>query len=271
MFQMIFLLVLPFIITLLTQGMVRTMLIEAGQVSVNFRGQKIPGAMGIAVILSVVITASVAAFLDLVELSSTLYIVFACSLMGFAGIIDDFLGNHQSKGFKGHMLNLMKGNLTTGGLKAVIGGAVSLAIGLQFSTSFWELILNTLIIALTANLINLLDTRPGRAIKGFVILTLVALSVGRLPPVHLIVLGALAAYFPVDLKAQGMLGDTGANFIGIILGTSLAVSADSMITKLIWLILFLGLNVLSERYSFSKIIENSRLLRYFDVLGRERE
>ncbi|MCG8502761.1 MAG: UDP-N-acetylmuramyl pentapeptide phosphotransferase [Firmicutes bacterium] len=269
MLQAVILFLLASIITYIFQDMVKKMLINAGQVTSNFKGQKIAGVMGIAIVLGAVATAVLSVLFTFTLSANTLYIAFACSLMGFIGAIDDFLGNDASKGFKGHILNLAKGNLTTGGLKIIAGGIIAFAIALQVSPTFWDILLNILLIGLVTNFINLLDTRPGRAIKGFILVTILTLLLGNIPPIHYIVLGTLAVYLPVDLKAQGMLGDTGANFIGMALGISIVIAVQNTIARLIIMMLMLGLNVLSEKYSFSKIIERNRVLRFVDDLGRK--
>ena len=75
-------------------------------------------------------------------------IFFWCIHHGTLGIIDDLLGNRNTTGLKGHIGQLFKFKLTTGGLKALMGGVVSIFVSLSFSNNFPMLILNGLIIAL---------------------------------------------------------------------------------------------------------------------------
>jgi hypothetical protein len=270
MYQSLILIMLGYIFTYILQNMIRKLLIETGQVVFNFQGIKIPTSMGIAIILSTVLVFSFIMPFGFNTSLEILYIVYAGCLMGFVGIIDDFFGDSLSKGFKGHIINLIKGKLTTGGLKAIMGIVASYIISLQVSTIFYELVVNVLLISLTTNFINLLDTRPGRAIKGFSIFTfLLFLMNGNMTNIQYIVLGALVAYLPLDLKAKGMLGDTGSNFIGIVLGASMVITIENFVFRVSLLIIVLLLNFISEKYSFSKMIETNKILSFIDHLGRD--
>jgi ABC-type iron transport system FetAB permease component len=64
-----------------------------------------------------------------------------------------------------------------------------------------------------------------------------------------------------------MLGDSGANLLGIILGFPL-IYILSFTQKTFLFVLFLLLNILAEIYSFSEIISQNRPLRFVDRLGR---
>ena len=79
--------------------------------------------------------------------------------------------------------------------------------------------------------------------------------------------GAAVALLWGDLREQFMLGDTGANALGAALGvgTVLEVSAD---VRTIVALGLLGLTLLSEVVSFTKIIDAAVPLRLFDQLGR---
>src|SRR5690606_29750187 len=117
-------------------------------------------------------------------------------------------------GFKGHFGALLRGRLTTGGLKALGGGLIAFFLALFLSSSWYDVVLNTLIIALFANMLNLLDLRPGRAVKGYFIflLLILLLAKGRVDWLLIMpVIGAVLVYFPYDLKAKVMMGDAGSN------------------------------------------------------------
>lgn len=124
------------------------------------------------------------------------------------------------------------------------------------------------LIAGTANIINLLDLRPGRALKA----TLgVSVPVLCLSPDARIAGGALigscCAALPSDLSGETMLGDLGANAIGAHLGVLVAHRA-SLPVKLAALGVVSALTLASERFSFSEVIENTPLLKFIDELGR---
>ena len=85
---------------------------------------------------------------------------------GFLGLIDDLGGTGESGGFRGHFRALAHGRLTTGAIKAFGGPVIALSIiPLNLSTDGVGRLRDAAIICLSANLVNLLDRAPGRAIK----------------------------------------------------------------------------------------------------------
>jgi UDP-N-acetylmuramyl pentapeptide phosphotransferase/UDP-N-acetylglucosamine-1-phosphate transferase len=69
-----------------------------------------------------------------------------------------------------------------------------------------------------------------------------------------------------DLRERCMLGDTGANVLGAAVGWGLvvAVGAAGEWTALVVVVL---LNLVSERVSFTRVIDGVAPLRWFDRLG----
>ena len=195
--------------------------------------------------------------------------IFGLASMFFAGIMDDVIGNRDVSGLKGHFKSLLKGSLTTGGFKALFGGFVGILISLVASNNIWELMINTLIIALSTNLMNLLDLRPGRAIKGYLFTTLVMCLTltGFIRVLPLLLLPSVLAYFNADLKAKAMMGDAGSNVLGISIGI-IMVFGYSFNVRLCWLVFLILIHLLTEKYSLTKIIENNKLLNFIDKLGR---
>ena len=200
------------------------------------------------------------------------------------GLLDDWVGDNKSKGFRGHLRALAHGVMTTGGLKLVGIGALSLftAISLYWVgiSSVPRIILVTCVIALMANFINLFDLRPGRAGKVYVLcLALAAVSIIFSTVVHLgalsiiaVVLaglGPLVAVWRFDLGEKGMLGDAGANSMGAFLGFLFATSLPLLALAVLAVILF-ALNILSEHVSFSRLIEHNRILNAIDMIGRKK-
>ena len=78
-----------------------------------------------------------------------------------------------------------------------------------------------MLIALAANLANLLDRAPGRVIKysllAYAPLAIVA-GAGPVGVAAAPVMGAALGMLPEDLRERVMLGDTGANVLGGVLG-----------------------------------------------------
>jgi hypothetical protein len=79
--------------------------------------------------------------------------------------------------------------------------------------------------------------------------------------------GAAAAAVPSDLAERAMLGDTGANGAGALVGAAL-VAATGRRGRLALLLGLTALNLASERVSFTAVIERTPVLRDLDALGR---
>ncbi len=265
-------LLLGFVITLSLQNKILGMISGASFVRPNFKQDLIPVGSGI------VFPASLAAayipllfFLPENSWDSAFIFLFVVAFAAFLGIIDDFLGSRETSGLKGHLGELLKGRLTTGGFKAVWGGLMSLLVAIV-SGPVLAIPLNALIMALTINAVNLLDLRPGRAGKVF-ILTAVLLMVagaGRWETALLaVVLGSLVAFLPLDLRAKTMMGDAGSNALGAALGLT---AVWVLYTEVKWgLLLFLVIfHLFTEKFSLTKIIERNRFLNFLDNLGREK-
>ncbi|SDU80756.1 hypothetical protein SAMN04489737_1303 [Arcanobacterium phocae] len=194
----------------------------------------------------------------------------------FAGYIDDHLEGafkSQGKGFHGHLGALKSGHLTSGIAKiAIIGfGALASGLVLERPRSLRDLAavgIDTALIAGSANLINLLDLRPGRALKVSSLLAgfLCASKEETAVPASAL-LGSGLAGLPSDLNGDTMLGDLGANTsgaqLGVILSRVLPLPARSA-----WLAGTVGLTLASEKISFSHVIESNKFLNAIDQLGR---
>lgn len=259
-----------YLITLILRPFFINMLQKSGAVRPNYRQEPIPVGLGLIFIFVYLLIA----FILMQWYSPEDVLSFLVGVLFFAllGLIDDLLGNRGSRGLKGHFGALFRGELTTGALKALGGGLGALFISILTlkGQPWWEILIAALLIALAANTVNLMDLRPGRAIKVFYLWFFVLLSVyySRMPLVLLAPLaGALFALAPIDLKAKGMLGDTGANLIGAALGLACAW-AMPFTGQLILVVFLLLLHLFTERYSLTQIIEKNPLLRFLDNLGR---
>lgn len=191
---------------------------------------------------------------------------------GAFGLYDDLEEDTtvRSKGLKGHLGALAKGQLTTGGLKVIgIGATALIAATLSAQTrqkaKLADVVLDTVVIAGSANLVNLLDLRPGRALK----VTSVAGAASALAgsPSGAAIVGSAVAAFPEDLAEQGMLGDSGANALGALAGTSFVQIAPRGV-RLAGAAAIVGLTLASEKVSFSKVIAGNKYLNAVDMLGR---
>ncbi|MFC8801612.1 hypothetical protein ACFT2C_28080, partial [Promicromonospora sp. NPDC057138] len=199
---------------------------------------------------------------------------FATAAAGGFGLVDDLAEDTsvRTKGLRGHLGALKEGRLTTGGLKVLgISGSalVAAAVGTRRTGgAFGHLVdvgLNGALIGGTANLINLFDLRPGRALKAGAAASLPFVLGGA--GATGAVLGAAAAAAPGDLGEKDMLGDGGANALGALVGSQIAFGAPRAVR---WAALagVVGLMLASEKVSFSKVIAGNEWLNKVDMLGR---
>lgn len=251
--------------------MFKNLLISSNVVRPNYKGDSIPVSMGIVFLPMIIINSTILSFATH-EYQNLLYLfmyIFGIISMFFAGILDDILGNRDVSGLKGHFKSLLNGTLTTGGFKALFGGFIGIVISIGVSKNIFDVIINTLIIALSTNLMNLLDLRPGRAIKVYILIMLgiFITLIGYIKLLPLLILPNVLAYFNYDLKAKAMMGDTGSNVLGISIGI-LFVMGYSLKVRIAWLLFLVFIHILTEKYSLTKIIENNKILNYIDKLGR---
>jgi len=242
----------------------------------NVRGVDVPVAVG--VLLPVVLVAAAAVLLladrlEWVELDDDALrtAVAAATGFGLLGLLDDLAGDATSKGFAGHLRALGRLRLTTGAVKLFGGGAVAVLVASAGSDERpGRLLADAALIALAANLANLLDRAPGRvakvALACAVPVAVVAGADDRLVGPVVLVGATLALLWP-DLRERLMLGDTGANVLGATLGMAV-VLATAAATRTIVLVVVLALNLASERVSFSRVIDRTPPLRALDRLGR---
>ena len=179
---------------------------------------------------------------------------------GAVGAYDDLAGGPHAKGLRGHLTALRQGQVTSGSVK--IGGLVLVGLTAARSSRGLDRLVGAAVVAGSANLLNLLDLRPGRALKA----GLVGAAVLREPGVAAVCLAQL----PGDLGERAMLGDTGANALGAVLGATYVGRGPSRRSALTVLGALVGLTALSEVRSYSALIDSTPPLRWFDALGRAR-
>ncbi len=164
------------------------------------------------------------------------------------GLADD-LWSGPARGFHAHL----RGGATTGTVKLV-------------GIPLWGLVRTrslsgAVLCGLAANLVNQLDTRPGRALKGYLAGSLVLAGASR----RGLTLAVLLA--PYDLREMAMLGDAGANALGAMLGLK---SVGRLTGRRRWCAIgaLAGLTALGERRSLGRLVESTPGLRELDALGR---
>jgi hypothetical protein len=204
-------------------------------------------------------------------------VLLAVGGLALLGLFDDLAGTGGARGFRGHLVSVFQGRLTTGGAK-LFGGLAVAAVAVaasspDSSSSAGRFLADSAVVALAANLGNLFDRAPGRVGKVglvcFAVLVLATRAAAPLGPVAL-VLGALGALLLDDLHERLMLGDTGANVVGGALGLGLVLSCPPS-TRVVALVVLAGLNLVSELVSFSRVIGAVPPLRALDLWGRPRD
>lgn len=281
----IFCMLIPFVAMGL---LVRSLKVSAPKVK-NYRGKAVFNGLGIVWFIWLISYWVGGHILGALHFELPLWIIYFAQLFPLIagacafGLLDDWVGDHKAKGFRGHLRALTKGVLTTGGLKMLSIGVLSFitaismyGLGISFIP---RVVLATCTIALMANFINLFDLRPGRAGKMYVlglVLAILSMAFGGvlhlngfvLAAVALAGLGPLLAVWRFDLGERGMLGDAGANSMGAFLGFLLATSLPLWGLALLVVALF-ALNIASEYVSFSSLIERTTVLRVIDNWGRK--
>lgn len=265
---------LSLIAALALAPVLRRRLESAGRLACNYRGRLLPCPFGFLVPV-----AALAGALPLVAIASLTgarllhpeaapIALYALGMVCLGAVDDEFAG--APRGLRGHAASTLRGRPTTGALKAA--GAATLApVALAWlGYSGARLLLASAVLVMSTNLFNLLDLRPGRAIKAFVALGILLLAVSRtMRPLWS--LGGLLAPALVaggyDLRERAMLGDTGSNLLGALAGLwlVLTVGTAGQLAALLALCLVSGY---AEFSSLSALVERTPLLRGLDSLGR---
>jgi UDP-N-acetylmuramyl pentapeptide phosphotransferase/UDP-N-acetylglucosamine-1-phosphate transferase len=205
-----------------------------------------------------------------------LLVLFACMGFGFLGLFDDVFGTQADSGFRGHLGALAHGRVTTGTVKIVGGCALAVVLvrasagGSGAGVSGGRVVADALLVALAANLSNLFDRAPGRAIKiGLLAWAPIALLAGTDPVGVAIapVIGAFTGLLADDLRERLMIGDAGSNVIGAVLGLAVVLECSTL-TRAIVLVVLAAFTLTSEFVSFSRVIDRVTVLRTLDRLGR---
>ncbi len=235
----------------------------------NYKGKNISFGTGSILIIPVIIG------FFLIDRKTIIFNYFLIGIIFLAitGLIDDIWGNKNIKGLKGHISQLIKGNITTGMLKAFVGIIISFIYALNFSISVYELLVNFIVLLLFINTLNLFDLRPGRCCKVFFvligfILVFAVINKRYQEAIYMaVVLAVVLPYFFYDIKSKTMLGDAGSNLLGFIVGFSTLITIPLYLKTLLAVGLVL-LHWYTEKISLTEVIENSNILKFLDNLGR---
>lgn len=244
---------------------------DAGFTAKNFEGKKIPIGTGLlwgwVFLLSMAVMVLAGNnFIGDVSLAmgelNVIGILLAGSLL--LGFIDD-RGSTEERGFRGHLKAFLSGKITTGFIKAAGGLILAVVVASSVTSSVYMLVINAIVIVLAMNAVNLLDLRPGRALASYLVLSIVLMGSALTLTSNLslawhfwgIFLAPALALLPSDLRGESMLGDTGSNAMGAILGYMAAVTFGSVV-KVAIIIALLVFNVTADRISLTGLLEKRK-------------
>ncbi len=269
---------LPFVFSLLVAvgltPLVLSRLADAGLTRENYRGRPLPVPLGL-----VIVPVALIALIPVMLLARLTEADVYPDNLGFAvifvpgvallGLIDDVLSG-AGRGWRGHGSDVLSGALSTGLLKAAGTLGLALLVASSLPGSDADFLLAAAVLVLATNAFNLLDLRPGRSVKGFVLLgiglTIATQNTEALAGLGLFIGPVLVAGF-FDLREKAMLGDTGSNAIGALAGLWIVLTMDQNGQLIALGVLFL-LNLFGEFRSISNVIEKVPGLRHLDSLGR---
>jgi UDP-GlcNAc:undecaprenyl-phosphate GlcNAc-1-phosphate transferase len=283
---------LPFVIALAAAAILAPALLsalaQAGHTKPNYRERRLPCPLGVLTLAAALLALIPLMLIQRIASSAVFYPValpialYALGVLAL-GLVDDTLASEGNgngdgggggaaarRGWRGHGMAALRGELTTGVLKAA--GSLGLALlamsYLGLSNGRWLLAAGVLVLA--TNVFNLLDLRPGRSTKAFVLLG-AGLVIGSADLRPLWALGLFAAPALVaglyDLRERAMLGDTGANLLGALAGLWLVLTLSGT-GQLIALALLAAITLYGELRSISELVERTPGLRTLDSWGR---
>ena len=240
----------------------------------NYRGRAVPTGGGIVAAFAFVLVCAAYVW---TRSASTVRVPVPelLAVLGFGGLglFDDVVGSHSARGLRGHIRAGLRGQLTSGATKLIVGIALAGLIAPFYSADTWRRVLAVFVIAGAANAANLFDLAPARATKVAAV-AVVALVVAA--GAHQTIGGAPAWFFaavlgltPIELRERMMLGDAGANALGAMVGIAAVRACGGSGAALVAAAaVVLSLNAAGEFVSFSRIIDRVPPLRVFDRFGR---
>jgi UDP-GlcNAc:undecaprenyl-phosphate GlcNAc-1-phosphate transferase len=240
----------------------------------NYRGRLIASPLGIVVVAAALVALGPLALAQQLSHRTLLpadlgWISVFVLGVALLGLVDDALAG-PARGWRGNLAALRAGRIDTGALKAVGTLGLALFVMLGRAGDSGRFLLGAAVLSLSTNAFNLIDLRPGRAIKALVLLGAgLTIASGALRPLWALGLfaGPALVLGVYDLRERGMLGDTGANLLGALAGAwmVLTLSLSGMIVALGLLVLF---TVYGEFRSISALVERAPVLRHLDSIGR---
>ena len=242
---------------------------KVGLVKPNFEKKPIMASYGIVAFPYIAVIMCGSAIFGLFKWRIILIYLVVMGLMWILGAVDDIFGNRDVGGFKGHFKKLIfERKLTTGAAKAIGGGLVGLATAIfLYSGDPAKWIPAALLIPLTANTINLVDLRPGRAVAvfflGIVVICVVAHGCFPASWVAVIICAVMLPFAVIDSRGKAMMGDSGSNALGAAVGL-MAATNTGIVFQWAAIMASMAIQLYSEKHSISALIERNSVLRSID-------
>ncbi|MCW3015395.1 MAG: hypothetical protein JWO02_2487 [Solirubrobacterales bacterium] len=265
-------------------------LVDGGHTVENYRGAQLACPLGMIVVVALALAAGGLAAVrqfDITEVNLPRGFAFVLGVAAL-GLFDDAFSG-PSRGWRGHGAAVLRGGLPTGALKALgtLGLAAFTASTLGsfaegeglFATinpggfgkpSQMDWLLTVAILVLATNLFNIVDLRPGRTVKAFVLVALgcmIASGTDLLDGFGAYI-GAILVVGGYDLRERGILGDTGANLVGAVAGLMLASTITSTLGLAVCAAVLLAITAYGEFRSISAFVERTPGFRQLDSIGR---
>jgi UDP-N-acetylmuramyl pentapeptide phosphotransferase/UDP-N-acetylglucosamine-1-phosphate transferase len=245
---------------------------DGGHTVTNYRGAQLPCPLGIILVAALALTLGALGAVEVLGLHDEPFVVTGpVFVLGVAalGLFDDAYSG-ASRGWRGHGAAVRRGEFPSGLLKAV--GTLGLAAYVAASAGIDVLpyLLSVLVLVLATNLFNIVDLRPGRAVKALALVTVGCLiAVGTdLIDAYGAYLGAIMVVAVYDLRERGILGDTGANLLGAVAGLMLVTAITSTLGLALCVVVLLAITAYGEFRSISAFVERTPGFRHLDSIGR---
>ncbi|TMW73735.1 hypothetical protein [Alteribacter natronophilus] len=241
-----------------------------GLTVLNYKGSQVPYNFGTVILLWAGLDFLFAGTMGLT--GSSFWYVFTVWALGW---VDDRYGLSYPKGVKGHCMYLFRYRRVTTGLFKAAGGTLA---GLIFAgilvregqISILESVIIVPFLVLLPHVFNLLDTRPLRVLKTCAAVLIVPAILNK----GLFYIPGIVILFLLWAREEGgertMLGDNGAMTAGAIAAAA-CVNTGSLTLWTTVSAAAVCLTILSEKWSFSRVIAGSRVLSVIDQAGRRAE
>lgn len=253
----------------------------------NHRGIEVASTGGLAILLgwsaAAVVglltttpwSANAAPLLTLARDVVAIQVIAGLTLVGFVfalvGLYAD-LGDREH-GWRMHLRAIGAGRATPGAIRVVAGAAGALL--LVPAGTLPERLVAGAIVALSATILDALDERPLRAMKGagawigIILLGGIVAAEVRSIPGALVIGATVAALWRPEATERIMLGTAGSNLLGAGLGWLSLVAVESASHRGILLGVLALLTAVAVGPGFSSIVQRTGPLRRLDLLGRQ--